>query len=189
MSIVLPVPRWKAIDQRIPRLDVPVHYARGVQRVECRQQAIAQLDRRGDMHRGREGIVRGLAAIDVFETEPLLQGQALNPAKAKAAGVIDEVVPAAELLSAAKAWVLGATDADLVKGWDKKGYKVPGGTPYHPAGFPTFVGASAMVHANTWGVYPAAKALLSAVYEGLQVPFDTALKIEARWFTHVLLVP
>ena len=33
------------------------------------------------------------------------------------------------------------------------------------------------------GVYPAAKALLSAVYEGALVPFDTALKIEARWFT------
>ncbi|WP_417589517.1 3-hydroxyacyl-CoA dehydrogenase NAD-binding domain-containing protein [Pararhodobacter oceanensis] len=119
----------------------------------------------------------------------LLEGKALAPAKAKAAGVIDEVVPADELLAKAKEWVLGATDADLVKGWDKKGYKVPGGTPYHPAGFPTFVGASAMVHANTWGAYPAAKALLSAVYEGLQVPFDTALKVEARWFTHVLMNP
>jgi len=139
---------------------------------------------------GAGGTTRLAWKLGAMAASPLLlQGQALNPAKAKAAGVIDEVVPAAELLSAAKAWVLGATDADLVKGWDKKGYKVPGGTPYHPAGFPTFVGASAMVHANTWGVYPAAKALLSAVYEGLQVPFDTALKIEARWFTHVLLDP
>ena len=88
-----------------------------------------------------------------------------------------------------RAWILGAKEADLVKPWDTKGYKVPGGTPYSAPGFPTFVGASAMVHANTWGVYPAAKALLSAVYEGLQVPFDTALKIEARWFTHVLMNP
>ncbi len=37
------------------------------------------------------------------------------------------------------------------------------------------------------GVYPAAKALLSAVYEGSMVPFDQALKIEARWFTNVLM--
>jgi hypothetical protein len=36
----------------------------------------------------------------------------------------------------------GAKDADLVKPWDAKGYKMPGGTPYHPAGFMTFVGAS-----------------------------------------------
>jgi 3-hydroxyacyl-CoA dehydrogenase/enoyl-CoA hydratase/3-hydroxybutyryl-CoA epimerase len=66
---------------------------------------------------------------------------------------------------------------------------MPGGAPYHPAGFMTFVGASAMVNGKTQGVYPAAKALLSAVYEGALVPFDTALKIEARWFTHVLMNP
>ncbi len=45
------------------------------------------------------------------------------------------------------------------------------------------------MHAKTFGVYPAAKALLSAVYEGALVPFDTALKIEARWFTSVLMNP
>ena len=93
------------------------------------------------------------------------------------------------LLARAKEWVLGDTDADLVKPWDAKGYKMPGGTPYHPAGFATFVGASAMVLGKTMGAYPAAKALLSAVYEGALVPFDTALRIEARWFTSVLLNP
>ncbi len=35
----------------------------------------------------------------------------------------------------------------------------------------TFVGASAMVNGQTQGVYPAAKALLSAVYEGALVRF------------------
>ena len=94
-----------------------------------------------------------------------------------------------ELLAKAKEWVLSAKDADIVKPWDAKGYKMPGGAPYHPAGFMTFVGASAMVHGKTQGVYPAAKALLSAVYEGALVPFDTALKIEARWFTNVLMNP
>jgi 3-hydroxyacyl-CoA dehydrogenase / enoyl-CoA hydratase / 3-hydroxybutyryl-CoA epimerase len=93
------------------------------------------------------------------------------------------------LMARAKDWVLNAKDADLVKPWDAKGYKVPGGAPYHPSGFMTFVGASVMVHSKTWGVYPAAKALLSAVYEGLQVPFDTALRIEARQFTNLLLNP
>ena len=53
----------------------------------------------------------------------------------------------------------------------------------------TFVGASAMINGKTKGVYPAAKALLSAVYEGALVDFDTALRIEARWFTHVLMNP
>ncbi|MBN2739941.1 MAG: 3-hydroxyacyl-CoA dehydrogenase, partial [Rhodobacteraceae bacterium] len=117
----------------------------------------------------------------------LLEGKLSDPKKAKAAGLIDEVVD--DPIAAAKEWVLNAKDADLVKPWDAKGYKMPGGAPYHPAGFMTFVGASAMVHGKTAGVYPAAKALLSAVYEGALVPFDQAIKIEARWFTNVLLNP
>ncbi|SMY09939.1 3-hydroxyacyl-CoA dehydrogenase NAD-binding domain-containing protein [Flavimaricola marinus] len=119
----------------------------------------------------------------------LLEGKLNDPVKAKAAGVVDEVVPADELVDRAREWVLNATDADIVKPWDQKGYKFPGGGPYHPAGFMNFVGASAMVNGQTQGVYPAAKALLSAAYEGAMVPFDTALKIEARWFTNVLMNP
>ncbi len=119
----------------------------------------------------------------------LLEGKLSDPKAAKAAGLIDEVVAPEALLARAKEWVLGAKDADLVKPWDDKGYKMPGGAPYHPAGFMTFVGANAMVHGKTMGVYPAAKALLAAVYEGALVPFDTALRIEARHFTSVLMNP
>jgi 3-hydroxyacyl-CoA dehydrogenase/enoyl-CoA hydratase/3-hydroxybutyryl-CoA epimerase len=117
----------------------------------------------------------------------LLEGKMVAPAAAVKAGLIDEV--AADPVAAAKEWVLNAKDADLVKPWDAKGYKMPGGAPYHPAGFMTFVGANAMVNAKTKGAFPAAKALLSAVYEGALVPFDVALRIEARHFTSVLMNP
>ena len=139
---------------------------------------------------GAGGTTRLARMMGLMAASPLLmEGKMLPPAKSKAAGVIDEVVPADELLAKAKEWVLNATDADIVKPWDAKGYKFPGGAPYHPAGYMMFVGASAMVHGKTQGVYPAAKAMLSAIYEGALVPFDTALKIEARWFTKVLLNP
>ena len=139
---------------------------------------------------GAGGTTRLVRKMGAMAASPLLlEGKLNDPAKAKAAGVIDEVVPAEQLLARAKEWVLTATDADIIKPWDQKGYKMPGGAPYHPAGFMTFVGASAMVNGKTKGVYPAAKALLSAVYEGAMVPFDTALKIEARWFTNVLMNP
>ncbi len=134
---------------------------------------------------GTTRLVRKLGAMGASPF--LLEGKMLEPAKAKAAGLIDEV--AADPLAAAKAWVLSAKDSDLVKPWDAKGYKMPGGAPYHPAGFMTFVGANAMVLGKTQGAFPAAKALLSAVYEGALVDFDTALRIEARWFTHVLMNP
>ena len=139
---------------------------------------------------GAGGTTRLARKLGAMGAAPfLLEGKLSEPKKAKSAGIIDEIVPAEDLLTRAKAWVLDASDADLVKPWDVKGYKMPGGAPYHPAGFMTFVGASAMINGKTQGVYPAAKALLSAVYEGALVPFDTALKIEARWFVHVLMNP
>lgn len=137
---------------------------------------------------GMGGTTRVTRMLGAMGASPfLLEGKLSDPRKAKAAGLIHEVVPADELEAKAKEWVL--SKPSIVKPWDEKGYKMPGGAPYHPAGFMTFVGASAMVNGNTKGVYPAAKALLSAVYEGALVPFDTAIRIEARWFTNVLMNP
>ncbi len=136
---------------------------------------------------GTTRLVRKLGALGAAPF--LLEGKLSSPKEAKAAGLIDEVVEPDHLLTRAKEWILAAKDADLVKVWDDKSYKMPGGTPYHPAGFMTFVGANAMVLGKTMGVYPAAKALLGAVYEGALVPFDVALKIEARQFTSVLMNP
>lgn len=139
---------------------------------------------------GGGGTTRYSRMVGAMAAAPvLLEGKMLEPAKARSAGLIDEVVSPDELMARAKEWVLSAKDDDCVKPWDRKGWKMPGGAPYHPAGFMTFVGANAMVHAKTQGVYPAAKALLSAVYEGALVPFDVALRIEARWFTKVLMDP
>ncbi|MEM8729640.1 MAG: 3-hydroxyacyl-CoA dehydrogenase NAD-binding domain-containing protein [Pseudomonadota bacterium] len=137
---------------------------------------------------GAGGATRVTRKLGAMGASPfLLEGKMVDPKKARSGGLVDEVVQ--DPLAAATAWVLEAKDADLVKPWDAKGYKMPGGAPYHPAGFMTFVGASAMINGKTQGAYPAPKALLSAVYEGALVDFDTALRIEARWFTNVLMNP
>ncbi len=139
---------------------------------------------------GAGGTTRLVRKLGVMAAAPfLMEGKLCDPRQARAEGLIDEVVAPAALLQRAKDWVLGAKEADLVKPWDQKGYKLPGGAPYHPAGFMTFVGANAMILGRTQGVYPAARALLQAVYEGALVPFDVALKVEARAFTSVLLDP
>ncbi|WP_171186193.1 3-hydroxyacyl-CoA dehydrogenase NAD-binding domain-containing protein [Ruegeria sp. HKCCC2117] len=137
---------------------------------------------------GGGGTMRYSRMVGAMTAAPvLLEGKMMDPKKAKGAQLIDAVSD--DPVAAAKEWVLNAKDADLVKPWDAKGYKMPGGAPYHPAGFMTFVGASAMVNGKTQGAFPAAKALLSSIYEGALVDFDTALKIEARWFTNVLMNP
>ncbi|WP_238365909.1 3-hydroxyacyl-CoA dehydrogenase NAD-binding domain-containing protein [Mesobacterium pallidum] len=137
---------------------------------------------------GAGGTTRMTRKLGAMAASPfLLEGKLVDPKKAKGAGIIDEVVD--DPVAAARDWVLTAKDADIVKPWDTKGYKMPGGDPYHPAGYMTFVGANAMVNGKTKGAFPAARALLSAVYEGAQVDFDTALRIEARWFTNILMNP
>ena len=137
---------------------------------------------------GAGGTTRLVRKMGVMAASPyLLEGKTLAPQKAKSAGLIDVVCD--DPMAEARAWVLQAKNIDLLKPWDARGYKMPGGTPYQSSGFMTFVGASALVNGKTQGAFPAAKALLSAVYEGALVDFDTALKIEARWFTNILLNP
>ncbi len=139
---------------------------------------------------GAGGTTRLIRKMGAMAAAPfLLEGKALAPGKALKAGLVDEVVAPGELVSRAKQWVLKAGADDIVKPWDRKGYKIPGGAPYTPAGFQTMVGANAMILGRTKGAYPAAKALLAAVYEGMLVPFDTALRVEARWFTRVIMDP
>ena len=137
---------------------------------------------------GAGGTTRLVRKLGIFgASEFLLEGKTVDPMRAKSAGLIDEV--SATPMADAKAWITAASDSDIVKPWDQKGYKLPGGAPYTPSGFMTFVGASAMVNGKTMGAYPATKALMSAVYEGSLVPFDTALRIEARWFTNIVMNP
>lgn len=139
---------------------------------------------------GAGGTTRLSRRLGVMAAAPfLLEGRMLAPAAAQAAGLVDEVVPAGALLDRAREWIRSAGPADLVKPWDGRGWKMPGGAPYSAEGYMTFVGASAMVNGRTQGLYPAARALLAAVYEGALVPFDAALRIEARQFTSVLLDP
>lgn len=94
---------------------------------------------------GMGGTTRLVRKMGAMAASPLLlEGKLNDPKGAMRAGIVDEVVE--DPLAAAKAWVLSAKDADILKPWDAKGYKMPGGAPYHPAGFMTFVGASAMVN-------------------------------------------
>ncbi len=139
---------------------------------------------------GAGGTTRLVRMLGLMASAPfLLEGKTPDPKGAKSGGLVDEVVPADELLARARAWAAEAGEDAAVKPWDRKGFKLPGGAPYTAPGFPLFVGAAAMTHGRTQGVYPAATAMLSAVYEGALVPFDTAIRIEARHFTSVLLDP
>jgi 3-hydroxyacyl-CoA dehydrogenase / enoyl-CoA hydratase / 3-hydroxybutyryl-CoA epimerase len=117
----------------------------------------------------------------------ILEGRALSPDKALKGGLIHAVVPASELMAAAKAYIKNGGKA--VQPWDEKEFRVPGGGIYGGVGKQVFTVGNAMVHAKTQKNYPAQQAILSAVYEGLQVPIDAALRIEARYMAQVMSDP
>ncbi|MCF6322370.1 MAG: 3-hydroxyacyl-CoA dehydrogenase NAD-binding domain-containing protein [Rhizobiaceae bacterium] len=114
----------------------------------------------------------------------LLKGGNFDGAKAKKLGLVTEVVPAGELISTAKKLILDGLSA--VQPWDQKGYRLPGGQVYSPAGFQLFPPANAIYRRETYDNYPGARAIMKCVYEGLILPMDTALKVESRYFAQVL---
>ena len=133
----------------------------------------------------------------------ILQGTSLDPQKALKAGIVHKVVPAAELVSAAKAWLkeglaqpkvkLGKKGPEVyaiaIQPWDREGYRVPGGDPHSKGGGQVFTIGNATLHKQTHGNYPAQKYIMSCVYEGLQVPIEAGLRIETRYFTRLLMDP
>ncbi|MCA1480315.1 3-hydroxyacyl-CoA dehydrogenase NAD-binding domain-containing protein [Bradyrhizobium sp. NBAIM08] len=131
---------------------------------------------------GTQRVPRIVALEDAIQI--LLKGQPVNLPRAKALKLIDAVVPAADLIKRAKDWIKGSGDA--VSPWDKQGFRFPAGPIYSPAGKSAFRAANALYRRDTYDNYPASRAVMSCVYEGLQLPIDAALRVESRYFTSVL---
>ncbi|WP_370616794.1 3-hydroxyacyl-CoA dehydrogenase NAD-binding domain-containing protein [Mumia qirimensis] len=122
--------------------------------------------------------------------EVLLQGPRMKPAKALATGLVDELVATQdELVPAARAWILANVDnADAsTQPWDQKGYRMPGGTPSTPKLAQFLPAFPATLRKQTKGApYKAPRNIMSAAVEGAQVDFDTASRIESRYFVDLV---
>ncbi|MBV9288248.1 MAG: 3-hydroxyacyl-CoA dehydrogenase, partial [Hyphomicrobiales bacterium] len=92
---------------------------------------------------------------------------------------------AAELVSAAKTWI--KTTPRAKQPWDVDGFKLPGGPVWSKMGMMTWPAANALYRKETFDNYPAARAILSSVFEGLQLPMDLALAVESKYFADILL--
>ncbi len=136
---------------------------------------------------GAGGTQRIPRLIGIMASLPiLLEGKPMTPVKAKSAGLIHEVGPRDQVVAMAKAWLV-SPNAKAVAPWDDKSFKVPGGAGgMNPNAVQTFMASNAMVRDKTMGNYPAPIAILSAVYEGTQVPIDLGLKIESKYFLQLL---
>ena len=125
------------------------------------------------------GVVAGLTLM--------LEGKRLKFADAVKHNLIDALVPSASLMEAASAWVLANREAKAR--WDAKGFRIPGGSPAEPKIADSIAVVTATVRKKTWGNFPAARAILSSVYEGTIVDIDGGLKIEEAYFKKTLATP
>ena len=108
----------------------------------------------------------------------LLEGRQISSQIALELGIIDEVVAPEDLFESAKRWI--DTDGNADKAWYDKRFRPPGPSVQSPKGYEIFAAGNALVHGKTRGNYPAPKAIMSCVYEGMQVPIDVGLQIESR---------
>ncbi|ABE36203.1 enoyl-CoA hydratase/isomerase family protein [Paraburkholderia xenovorans LB400] len=135
---------------------------------------------------GAGGTQRLPRLIGIAASLPLLtQGTSLDARAALKLGILNEVVPAGELIQAAsRALLEGRVKA--IAPWDEKGFRLPGGDAYSRVNSDALMAANASLHAATKGNYPAPQAILRAVYEGTRLPIDKGLKLEQQLFVKLV---
>jgi 3-hydroxyacyl-CoA dehydrogenase/enoyl-CoA hydratase/3-hydroxybutyryl-CoA epimerase len=134
---------------------------------------------------GTQRVARLMQTGDALQM--LFKGEQIRPKTAKAMNLVHEIAPAGEIVAKAKAWITAGGKG--VAPWDEKSFKLPSGKVFSAQGMMVWPAANAIYRRETHDNYPAAKAILHSVYEGLQLPFDLALRVESRWFAKILRSP
>jgi 3-hydroxyacyl-CoA dehydrogenase/enoyl-CoA hydratase/3-hydroxybutyryl-CoA epimerase len=109
------------------------------------------------------------------------QGEDLAPAAALGLGLLTGVGKDREdLMAQARAWI--AANPKARQPWDQPKFKFPGGDSRTPAVAQMWAVAPAMAAQKTWGNYPAVKHIMSSIFEGGLLDFDSASVVESRYF-------
>ena len=136
---------------------------------------------------GCGGVVRTVRLLGVTAalTDWLLRGQRRRPQDALAHGLVDELAADRDaLMAAAREWI--AANPDPTQPYDRKGYRMPGGTPSSPGLATQLPAMPALLRKQLKGApYSAPRNILAAAVEGAQVDLDTAFVIEGRYFTEL----
>ncbi|MEU9130874.1 3-hydroxyacyl-CoA dehydrogenase NAD-binding domain-containing protein [Kitasatospora sp. NPDC048540] len=136
---------------------------------------------------GGGGVVRTVRMMGITDAllKVLLQGRQYRPAQALENGLVHELAATTEeMLAKARAFV--DANPESAQPWDAKGYKIPGGTPSTPAFAANLPAFPANLRKQLAGAdYPAPRNILAAAVESAQVDVDTAMVIEARYFTEL----
>ncbi|MFP8777879.1 3-hydroxyacyl-CoA dehydrogenase NAD-binding domain-containing protein [Hydrogenophaga sp. RWCD_12] len=139
---------------------------------------------------GGGGITKMTRVLGLMAAQPyILESKLFGPEEALKIGVVHELVATPEeLMPHALAFIeaaQGKPDA-CQHVWDRKDYKMPGGTPSNPKIAGMLTVAPAVLKQKTRGLYPAPEAALAAMVEGAMVDFDTAMRVESRYLAGLM---
>ncbi|MGL4440980.1 MAG: enoyl-CoA hydratase-related protein, partial [Bosea sp. (in: a-proteobacteria)] len=131
---------------------------------------------------GTQRVARLMQTGDALQM--LFKGEQIKPPAAKTMNLVHAVAPREQIVQLAKDWLKANPGAK--QPWDVQGFKNPSNKVYSPAGMNIWPPANAIARRETMDNYPAVRAILSSVYEGLQLPMDLALRVESRYFAKIL---
>jgi 3-hydroxyacyl-CoA dehydrogenase / enoyl-CoA hydratase / 3-hydroxybutyryl-CoA epimerase len=139
---------------------------------------------------GGGGITKMTRLLGLMAAQPyILESKLFGPEEAQKLGVVHELVDTAdELIPRALAFIEAAHGKPEAAQhvWDRKDYKMPGGTPSNPKIAGMLTVAPAVLKQKTRGLYPAPEAALAAMVEGAMVDFDTAMRVESRYLAGLM---
>ena len=142
---------------------------------------------------GGGGITKMTRVLGLMAAQPyVLESKLFGPEEALKIGVVHELVATPEeLMPRALAFIEAAQGKPEAAQhvWDRKDYKMPGGTPSNPKIGGMLSVAPAVLKQKTRGLYPAPEAALAAMVEGAMVDFDTAMRIESRYLAGLMVSP
>jgi len=114
------------------------------------------------------------------------EGNDIAPARALQMGLLaDTASDRADLMAKAKAWI--AANPKAQQPWDNPKFKWPGGDSRSPAVAQMWAIAPSIAAAKSYGNYPAVEHIMSCVFEGGLLDFDSACEVESRYFAACVL--
>jgi 3-hydroxyacyl-CoA dehydrogenase/enoyl-CoA hydratase/3-hydroxybutyryl-CoA epimerase len=136
---------------------------------------------------GATGITKTVRKLGLLAAQPyLIEGKLFGPREAVELGWVDGLGTSVDELKAqALAWIEAHPDAQ--QPWDRRDYRMPGGTPENPKIAAALSVAPAMLLQKTRGLYPATEAILETMVEGARVDYDTATRIESRRLAKIMV--
>ena len=136
---------------------------------------------------GSGAVLRLMWLLGIEKCYPILtNGRRYSPREALKVRIIDELAAdKKDMMEKAKAWLLN--NREYRRPWDQDHAKIPGGTAHKKETAILLKRLATKLSSNTYNNYPASQAILNILYEGSKVDFDTASRIESRYYTQLLL--